>query len=121
MRIRAPARRARDADPPLPSPVPELVVLAVVLLLVAGVGVVAARRLRAAYRCLRDEAREVHHRLAEQRQVVGAAGMLMPLRQAAWEVEQARDGRRVSGPVAARLLEYLRRLGDEIAALERPY
>jgi hypothetical protein len=101
--------------------VPELVVLAVVLLLVAGVGVVAARRLRAAYRRLRDEAREVHHRLAEQRQVVGAAGMLMPLRQAAWEVEQARDGRRVSGPVAARLLEHLRRLGDEIAALERPY
>ena len=100
---------------------PEPVVLAVILLLVAGVGAAAAYRLRGAYRRLRGEAREVHHRLAEQRRVAGAAGMLMPLRQTAWEVEQARDGGRVSGAVADRLLEHLRRLGDEIAALERPY
>jgi hypothetical protein len=53
--------------------------------------------------------------------VVGALGTLMPIRQAAWEVEQARAAERVSGPIAARLLEHLRRLGDEIAALDRPF
>jgi len=104
----------------LSSQLPELVV-AMVLLLAAGLGLAAARRLRGAYRRLRDEARQVHHRLDEQRQVIGAAGMLMRLRQTAWEIEQARDGRRLGVPVAARLLEHLRRLGDEIAALERPY
>ncbi len=114
------ARRARDGIAPLPSPVPELVVT-VILLLAAGLGLAAARRLRGAYRRLRDEARNVHHRLAEQRQVVDALDMLLPLRQAAWEVEQARERERLSAPLAARLLEHLRRLGDEIAALGRPY
>jgi hypothetical protein len=100
--------------------VPELA-FAAVLLLAAGLGLLAVRRLRGAYRRLHEEAREVHHRLAEQRRVVGALGMLMPIRQAAWEVEQARAAERVSGPIAARLLEHLRRLGDEIAALDRPF
>jgi hypothetical protein len=95
--------------------VPDLLVAAVlvaaVLLVAAGLGRAAVRRLRGAYTRLRDEAR----------QAIGAQARLAQLRQAAWEVEQARDAARLSGPVAARLLEHLRRLGDEIAARDRPF